>query len=650
MGKLLFGVHNHQPVDNFREVVDSAVERAYRPFIEAAAKVERFKFALHFSGWLFEQVKLRHRELFELIRKLVERGQVELVTGGFYEPVLASIPGDYRKAQVEKMNAFLKENFGVEPKGLWLTERVWDDSIVKDLTELGVEWTAVDDYHFIAAGFEREELHGYYLTESEGRVLKLFPIDKRLRYLVPFKPVDEVSGYLKGAKGLRTLFDDGEKFGVWPGTYSWVYEKGWLRSFLELVEAGEVETLHFSQAAEEKASGIAYLPSVSYYEMGEWSLPAERFKELQEAKELLEREMGPGTPEKLLRGGIWKSFFVKYPESNYMHKRMLKLCSLGVKSGRFTENLLKSQCNDVFWHGVFGGIYLPVLRDNFWRYTVEATKEAAEAGRLKLPLIEDFNLDGLEEALIRGEELLVGVGSLAGAVVELSLLNLPFNLQAVVSRHTEGYHIYSRQRKKENEGISTIHELEATFKAEDVPRDWHRKDSFICHFCPNPVTEEELLFERFREVGDFANQPFELKLLGSSVTAERRGALYLEEGVFKTVVRKSFTPTGRGLLYRQEIESDFKGKLYHLLELNLHFTEIPRLGRKGGTVTLEDKNLGKRIKLSLSVPFELLLTPLETFHQSERGLERTLQGVTLGFLIPFRGSLKTTVNLEVENV
>jgi len=136
-------------------------------------------------------------------------------------------------------------------------------------------------------------LSGYFLTEFEGETLKLFPIDKELRYAVPFRPVEESLNYLKERWGVRTLFDDGEKFGLWPQTYRWVYEEGWLREFLR-----SVETVLPQEAARERASGLAYLSQNSYEEMGKWCLPTKRAELIEKVERLVERNLGPDAARK----------------------------------------------------------------------------------------------------------------------------------------------------------------------------------------------------------------------------------------------------------------------------------------------------------------------------------------------------------------
>jgi len=64
---------------------------------------------------------------------------------------------------------------GVTPQGMWLAERVWEPHLPKYLVEAGVEYISIDDYHFKKSGLKEEDLHGYYLTEEEGKSLKVFP-------------------------------------------------------------------------------------------------------------------------------------------------------------------------------------------------------------------------------------------------------------------------------------------------------------------------------------------------------------------------------------------------------------------------------------------------------------------------------------------
>ncbi len=135
---LLLGVHAHQPVGNFPEVIEDAHQRCYKPFIETLHAYPDFRFAAHFSGWLLDWLRERHPADMALLAEMVARGQVELFSSGDTEPVLAAIPHRDRVGQLRTLNDKLAAWTGVTPTGAWLTERVWESSVVPALAETGI--------------------------------------------------------------------------------------------------------------------------------------------------------------------------------------------------------------------------------------------------------------------------------------------------------------------------------------------------------------------------------------------------------------------------------------------------------------------------------------------------------------------------------
>ena len=138
------------------------------------------------------------------------------------------------------------------------------------------------------------------MSEEGGAPMGLFPISKKLRYAIPFlnvsSAIDAIKSFTRKENSAAIIFDDAEKFGMWPGTYEWVYEKKWLESFVQAVLADEaIEPMHFDTYFEnEKPRGIAYLPNASYYEMGEWSLRADDALKLQEFKKEMDIKLPEG--------------------------------------------------------------------------------------------------------------------------------------------------------------------------------------------------------------------------------------------------------------------------------------------------------------------------------------------------------------------
>src|SRR5208282_1704048 len=229
------------PVGNFDDVFERSYTQSYLPFIEVLSRHPSIRMGLHYSGPLLEWIERAHPEYFERLRKLVASGQVEIVGGGFYEPILVTIPPEDRHEQITRLADYAEKHFKARPRGAWLAERVWEPQIPSSLAPAGVEYTLVDDNHFLGAGFEIEQLYGYYVSEDMGHAVKLLPGLKSLRYLIPFRDVGETTDLLRGVAarhpgGFAAMGDDLEKFGVWPGTYDHCYRDGWLERFFSAIE------------------------------------------------------------------------------------------------------------------------------------------------------------------------------------------------------------------------------------------------------------------------------------------------------------------------------------------------------------------------------------------------------------------------------
>jgi hypothetical protein len=388
MVNFLLGFHCHQPVGNFEGVFKEVHNKSYSPLIRTLSKYDSCKFCLHISGYLLEWIVKNDPELIEIIREGVSKHKIEMLGGGYYEPVLASIPRRDRIKQLGLLNEAVKKYFGVYPKGAWITERIWQPDIIDSLDEAGIHYAFLDDSQFFQSGIDSNDIDKIFITEYNGKYFNLFPIHERLRYKLPFanpeESVREILYMNERLSNLSVMVDDGEKMGSWPNTFEWVYGKafnsedkfdgiggnGWLNKFLTILgdPSNNIKMKLPSELIDEiSIRQPVYLPLSSYREMGEWTLPVEKRFKYDYTKEKY--------PDAVLAGGIWHNFFIHYPESNLIHKRMLflsnKINDFKIKFPEMQNSinyknaineLFKSQANDAYWHGVFGGIYLPHLR------------------------------------------------------------------------------------------------------------------------------------------------------------------------------------------------------------------------------------------------------------------------------------------------
>jgi alpha-amylase len=455
---LCLGVHNHQPVGNLESVVVEAVEHAYHPFLERVRRRPGLRATVHWSGALLEWVRERAPATFDLLGALVADGQVELLTGGYFEPILAVIPDPDKIGQIERLTAFIERYFGVRPRGLWLAERVWEPHLPKPLREAGVEYVLLDDHHFVLAGLEAEALGGWYVTEEQGHAVGVVPISQPLRYLIPFAEPEAVLDYLVGRRrpgAALTVVDDGEKFGAWPGTHRRVYEEGWLDRFFDrLLETDWVRLATVGDmVAAQPAAGRVYLPAASYREMGEWALPVAAGRELRAARQALAALADGPRWQGWLRGTHWRTFLVKYPEVAEVYAKMQRLSRAVTREAAHRPDdphlraarlaVWRAQANDAYWHGVFGGCYLPHLRRAVRAALLEAEEQLARATGRRGPdlLRADVDGDGAEEIVVRTSDLAVTVHPAAGGTVtELAAVAHRLDVADVLTRRPEAYH------------------------------------------------------------------------------------------------------------------------------------------------------------------------------------------------------------------
>ncbi len=420
---LVLVLHAHQPISNPDSIVQEVIDRCYRPVLTTLARHSKLPWVLHVSGSLLQRWQSLAPDLLDLVKSGVKRGLIELLGGGWHEPLLPFIPSVDRQGQFKELARRLKSLFGASPHGVWLAERVWEPSFPVDLVSAGAAYTLLDEHAFLQTGWAEHQLTGPFLTEDQGSEIGIFPISRALRYLIPFAEHDVLMGSLYERAhrngGVWVYADDIEKMGAWPGTYERMHEQGWLENFCELLTAStawlRVERLDTIWARREFA-GPAYLPATSYPEFLRWSLPPY----------LRGR---PGT------SGSPRHFLVRYPEVRLLQRRMLA-ASRAVHarprpSAARLDQLWQSQTSCAYWHGWFGGAYDPVLRQSARMAAARAEHEALAPEGIAISR-EDVDGCGEAELIVHTPAQWLAVQPADGAVLGWEAARTGFDLFGVM--------------------------------------------------------------------------------------------------------------------------------------------------------------------------------------------------------------------------
>ena len=698
--RLVLAFHNHQPVGNFDGVFEQAYRDSYHPFLDVLQDYPEIPFGLHTSGSLLEWLEARHPEYIDRVRKMVASSQIEIIGGAFYEPILSNIPRRDRIGQIQRYSEHLNHLFQTSVRGLWLPERVWEQSFAGDIAAAGLQYTMVDDYHFRCAGIPQNELMGYYSTEDEGRLLFMFPDSERLRYLIPFAKPEECIAYLQEIAAtydnpVIVFGDDGEKFGSWPETHQHVYVDGWLRRFLDLLRDNEswIKVTTPSGVLDHVAPiGRTYLPDASYREMTEWVLPPASQKEFVSLTRLYPDNEEWQRLVRFTRGGFWRNFRTRYPESNEMYCRMIDVSNRLAMLQNSTDlsddhrelledavtHLYRSQCNCTYWHGAFGGLYLPHLRNAVFKELIEAEMLMDQVTRGTGPWVDvavgDFNLDARQEIKLSNHRMVALLSpAMGGHIYELDIKANEVNILATLNRRPEPYHqrIIDHANNVVSAGDADLAAVSKEIKFRQPNLDkkisydkWPRK-SLVDLFLRPQATHED--FHRgLAVIGDFATGVYEASVRKGdqkiAVEMRRRGRVGdLNGEVRKIVVLSSDRPNEMLIQYHV---SGFPQNVPLHFGIELNFAAMPggatdryfydAAGQRLGTldtmldqhdserISLVDEWLGLDVSIEMSRAGGIWTMPVETISQSEAGFEAVHQSVCVvphwEFMMPAHGA------------
>ena len=410
--------------------------------------------------------------------------------------------------------------------------------------------------------------------------------------------------------------------------------------------------------------------------MGEWALPPAAAAELTAARHRLQDMPDGERLARLLRGGFFRNFLLKYPEIGDAYWKMLRL-SRRVHEGLTVrprdprllaarERLWQGQANDAYWHGVFGGCYLPHLRRAVKSALIGGERSLEGAGK---PIgIEwtrgDVDGDGQAEVTVRTRSLGVLIRpARGGSLTELAWMGGEVDVADVLTRRPEAYHrqVAERPRSSEPGEVKTIHSAPEVKEA-GLPAllryDRFRRAVLLDGLFP-PAEGREALDPldpwdaAWMTVGerplDHAGKasPREVAVLCSLLRPDGR-PMSLQKSLIVAADDAALT-AGYRLRWEGEEPLDARWAVQCNLTLSagdapgryFRVAGRPSLGSRGGLegahgLAMVDEWLGGEVALSFTAPAEVSWAPVETVSLSESGFERIYQGSALLVSWPVR--------------
>jgi 4-alpha-glucanotransferase/alpha-amylase len=292
------------------------------------------------------------------------------------------------------------------------------------------------------------------------------------------------------------------------------------------------------------------------------------------------------------------------------------------------ELLHLAQANDAYWHGLFGGIYLPHLRRAVWNAIVELEALLDKADP-RAHAVVDLDLDGHDEFFI-GNNLLQAVirDDGLGAIHELDAYRLRHNFGDTLARRPEHYYRKIRdhrgaQDEHHGEGIASAHDR-VNFRHPVSPEDLNPDDVARVMFVDRH-NGQTVRYSRPAVKGARAELLADGIVKTISIRANSLGVEYRIAGgdkALETEINLAM-PSCDGFLGRYVVNGSVPGgfgETYSWQEIS--------------TLALEDGVLGGKVVLTLDPPVAVSVAPHKTVSQSEDGFEKIMQAVTLRIVHP----------------
>ncbi|GMR18885.1 MAG: hypothetical protein BMS9Abin34_007 [Patescibacteria group bacterium] len=210
-------LHIYQPPTQFPEITRKIAEESYAPLVAFLDSNPKAKLTLNINASLSEQLaELGYRDVLAGIRRLTERGQVELLGSGAFHPLLTRLPFSEISRQVRLNERMNRELIGpiYKPRGFFPPELAYSRKVGNVLAELGYEWVLAEDCCISNPPVRYDRV--YELPSGD---ISVFFRQSELSLAIAFGRVENAAGFVKLAGKVLGEGDyiltamDGETFG-----------------------------------------------------------------------------------------------------------------------------------------------------------------------------------------------------------------------------------------------------------------------------------------------------------------------------------------------------------------------------------------------------------------------------------------------------
>ena len=453
--------------DNSSAILYKSAYKSIASFLYANPN---FPFSFYFTGPVLEWLQKNHKEYLVIIEELINRKQVEILGGAYYNSLLPLLPHIDRVGQIEFLNTFERKVFKKRPKGAWLFTSAWENSMISSLTSGSMEYVLLD-YSLFASENEKKA-YQVAITDDLGKSILILPSHSDLF-------CDTTSAESFFAQIIEKVSENTENANVC--------------CFFSIKELQNlIENKFFFQIAE----FLKEKPNCNF----EFSLPYKCVKNSIKPNKInvpsgicksasFWAQQAFVKVNKLNGRKTTQDFLLLYPEILNLYSRMLYTSTLTnqchgdkMRKKAAKQMLWQAQCGEIYNFLGKNGICNQFLRQKAYQILIQTEKLAREAGNFTEAISSlDLNCDGIKEYIAQFDQYSAFLSKIGGTIYEFDAFECKQNFSNMQS--------VNFQRKFFTDYLATEKEFELLSKGENL--------TSVPVLCQNLYTETK--FDRIKK-------------------------------------------------------------------------------------------------------------------------------------------------------
>lgn len=126
------------------ESAETEYQTNIKPILTYLYANPSFALSISMSGIMLEWFEKEHPEFKSVVDELISRKQIEMIGGGYYNPLFPLLPPVDRVAQIELLTTSLRKLTGKRPRGMYPAGSSWDPSLINGIKTAGMDYLLLD--------------------------------------------------------------------------------------------------------------------------------------------------------------------------------------------------------------------------------------------------------------------------------------------------------------------------------------------------------------------------------------------------------------------------------------------------------------------------------------------------------------------------